>query len=72
MNYCIIPTADLDNINFTEIIESINTLRYNLEGSEFIVKFKGSTPLDLQQYQIYTHLQIRTLITNPSNGWQKE
>lgn len=70
MKYIIIPTADLDQINFIQVLENKNTLRYNLDGTKFIVKFKGSIPLDLQQYVIYTHSEILNVITNPINGWQ--
>jgi hypothetical protein len=42
--YAIIQTSDLANIDFSQIGEtSANTLRYNLAGTEFIIKW-DTTP----------------------------
>ena len=39
-HYAIINTSDLSNIDFSQIGEtSENTLRYNLAGTEFIIKW---------------------------------
>ena len=48
--YIIVDSNDLDYINFNQIIENKNSLRYNIKKTEFIVKFKGDTPTDLKQY----------------------
>ena len=43
-HYAIIQTSDLSNIDFSQIGEtSANTLRYNLAGTEFVIKW-NSTP----------------------------
>lgn len=43
-HYAIINTSDLLNIDFSQIGEtSANTLRYNLAGTEFVIKW-NSTP----------------------------
>ena len=43
-HYAIIQTSDLSNIDFSQIGEtSANTLRYNLSGTEFVIKW-NSTP----------------------------
>ena len=43
-HYAIINTSDLSNIDFSQIGEtSANTLRYNLAGTEFVIKW-NSTP----------------------------
>ncbi len=45
MKYVIIDSSDKDNINFSEVSEtSAETLRYSLDGSQIVLKFKGSTP----------------------------
>ena len=42
--YAIINTSDLSNIDFSQIGEtSADTLRYNLAGTEFIIKW-NTTP----------------------------
>ena len=42
--YAIINTSDLSNIDFSQIGEtSADTLRYNLAGTEFVIKW-NSTP----------------------------
>ena len=42
--YAIIQTSDLSNIDFSQIGEtSADTLRYNLAGTEFIIKW-NTTP----------------------------
>lgn len=42
--YAIINTSDLSNIDFAQIGEtSADTLRYNLAGTEFVIKW-NSTP----------------------------
>ena len=43
-HYAIIQTSDLSSIDFSQIGEtSENTLRYNLAGTEFVIKW-NSTP----------------------------
>jgi hypothetical protein len=43
-HYAIIQTSDLSNIDFSQIGEtSQDTLRYNLAGTEFVIKW-NSTP----------------------------
>ena len=43
-HYAIINTSDLSNIDFSQIGEtSADTLRYNLAGTEFVIKW-NSTP----------------------------
>ena len=43
-HYAIINTSDLSNIDFSQIGEtSENTLRYNLAGTEFVIKW-NTTP----------------------------
>jgi hypothetical protein len=43
-HYAIIETSDLSNIDFSQIGEtSADTLRYNLAGTEFVIKW-NTTP----------------------------
>jgi hypothetical protein len=69
MKYCIIPTSEIENINFAETVEFRDTLRYNIEGTEFIVKYRETKPESLEPYADYTHTEILEFINNPANGW---
>ena len=69
MEYCIIPTIEIDNINFAKVVEFRETLRYSLDGSEFISKYEGEKPETLNQYNSLNHKDIRAFINNPANGW---
>lgn len=69
--YCIIPSIDIDNIDFSKVIESRDTVRYKLDNSEFIVKYLGIKPEFLNNYTDISKSEIRTLINNPANGWIK-
>jgi uncharacterized radical SAM superfamily Fe-S cluster-containing enzyme len=69
MKYCIIPTTEIDNINFAQVVEFRETLRYSLDDSQFILKYEGEKPETLQQYNSLNHQQILEFINNPANGW---
>ena len=69
MKYCIIPTSEIDNINFEEVVEFRDTLRYKTDESEFIVKYTHTKPTSLEPYADYTHSEILEFINNPANGW---
>lgn len=69
MKYCIIPTSEIDNINFAEVVEFRDTLRYKTDESEFIVKYTQTKPTSLEPYADYTHSEILEFINNPANGW---
>tara|TARA_R100001594_G_scaffold126050_1_gene163172 strand:- start:1458 stop:1682 length:225 start_codon:yes stop_codon:yes gene_type:complete len=67
--YCIIETSEIDNINFETVLESRNTIRYKIDNSEFIVKYSGNKPADLDGFTDYSHTEILEIINNPANGW---
>lgn len=69
MKYCIIPTTEIENINFAEVVEFRDTLRYKTDESEFIVKYSKTKPLSLEPYIDYSHFAILEFINNPANGW---
>lgn len=69
MRYCIIPANELNNINFSTVVENKDTVRYNLTENEFIVKYMNIKPECLESYTDYMHSEILTIINNPSNGW---
>tara|TARA_R100001440_G_scaffold23448_3_gene38219 strand:- start:175 stop:393 length:219 start_codon:yes stop_codon:yes gene_type:complete len=69
MKYCIIPYNKIDDINFSEVIEKKESVRFNLDNTEFIVKYNGEKPSSLSEYQEMTREQIILITTNPENGW---
>lgn len=43
--YAIVPIAQLNNINYSEVEQTdATTVRKNLAETEFVVKWEGSTP----------------------------
>ena len=45
LTYITVHTNQLDNIDFSEIIEtSIDTVRKSIDESEFVAKWEGETP----------------------------
>jgi hypothetical protein len=61
-HWCIIPTLDKDNIDFSQVIENETTLRYSLDGTKFIVKYDGEQPSTLTGYTEYSHSEILTIL----------
>ena len=68
--YIILEDTEVSSINFNEIIEdSVDTLRYSVDGTKTIVKFKGTTPDFLDGKTQYTHKEI--LIIVGTSEWNK-
>lgn len=43
--YVIIPTSEINNINFDQVLESsADTCRYSVDGSQTFVKYQGEMP----------------------------
>ena len=59
--YVIITKEEVANIDFSQVIEtSVNTLRYNNDGTKTFVKFEGVTPSFLNGKTQYTNDEILT------------
>ena len=73
LKYVIINKEELDSVDFEMVIEdSIDSLRYSLNGDKTILKFRGETPkfLDLKTRKMtYNLVEITEIIGNPDNGW---
>ena len=68
--YIILEATEVSSINFNEIEENnIDTLRYSVDGTQTIVKFKGTTPDFLVGKTQYTHEEI--LIIVGTSEWNK-
>ena len=70
--YVIINTSETGSIDFSQVNEtSVDTLRFNLSGSQTFVKFDGETPSFLDGKTQYSHSEIRSILagedwTDPS------
>ena len=61
--YVIINTSETGSIDFSQVNEtSVDTLRFNISGSQTFVKFDGDTPSFLSGKTLYTHSEIRTIL----------
>lgn len=40
LTYAIINTTDKDNVNFKEVIQEPSTVRYSLDGTQFVIKYE--------------------------------
>jgi len=71
MKYVIIPSSELSNIDFSQVLEtSASTLRYSLDSSEFLLKFEGETPSFLEGKTTYDYEQIMEILDSPE--WTQE
>jgi hypothetical protein len=47
--YVIIPTSEINNVNFTEVLETApGTCRYSVDSTKTFVKYEGDMPLSVQ------------------------
>jgi hypothetical protein len=73
-HYAIIQTSDLANIDFSQIGEtSADTLRYNLAGTEFVIKW-NTTPTFISDGSVVpvselTHAEA--LILMATSAWSE-
>ena len=69
--YVIINTSETGSIDFSQVNEtSVDTLRFNLSGSQTFVKFDGDTPTFLDGKTQYSHSEILTVLD--SDDWNPE
>lgn len=63
MIYVILNSSELPNVDFNQVLQtSADTLRYSLDGSKFVVKFKGETPGFLIGEPQYTKEEILPIL----------
>jgi hypothetical protein len=64
MNYVILPSSELSTVDFSEVAEtSESTLRYSLDNSKFILKYKGEQPSFLSGTTEYTKVEILLILS---------
>ena len=57
--YVIVDSSELGSVNFDQVLEtSADTLRYNLPGTQAVLKFTGDTPSFLEGKTQYSHSEI--------------
>lgn len=70
MKYIIFEKANVDQINFEQVIEtSLETLRSSIDEQYVILKFIGDTPSFLDGLTQHSHSEILEIINDPENGW---
>jgi|TARA_R110002012_G_scaffold304650_1_gene508257 hypothetical protein len=73
MKYAILNTSDINTVDFSKVKQTdANSVRKNLDGTKFIVKFEGDTPDFLDGVTLYTNQQMLEILWNIDNGWQLE
>ena len=71
MIYVIIEASEVDNVNFTQVVENnTNSIRYKADDSQAIVKFQGDTPSFLEGKTQYSHSEILAIVNTAE--WNPE
>lgn len=61
--YVIMDQSEVSSVDFNQVMQtSANTLRYSLDGSNFLLKFEGDTPSFLEGKTQYNHSEILTIM----------
>ena len=69
--YVIIESSEVSSVNFAEVMEtSAETLRYSVDETKTLVKFRGDTPSFLDGKTQYTHSEILNILN--SAEWTPE
>ena len=70
--YCILTSAEVgaEDFDWDVVLESPDSLRWNLAGTETFVKWEGETPADLVGKTLKTYEQMKTLLITPA--WRAE
>ena len=68
--YIIFNVSELSTLDFSQVLEtSINTINYNIAGTQTIVKYVGNMPSSIQALTTkegpYTHSEITTILDGP-------
>ncbi len=67
--YIIIPTSEINNINFNDVLETApETCRYSVDGSKTFVKYDGNMPSSVgnitNKSQEYSHSEIIEILSS--------
>ncbi len=69
-HYVILEAKDLDAIQWSDVLEDRDSVRFSNDGSHFVVKYDGVQPQSLQHLRgvEYTYEGIQRLL-NTSEEW---
>jgi|TARA_R110002020_G_scaffold149428_4_gene325710 hypothetical protein len=71
MKYLLILAEQVSDIDFSKVLEtSQDTLRYNNDRSQALLKFKGDTPIFLEGKRLYDYDEIMEILNSPE--WTQE
>lgn len=76
--YVIIPTSEINNVNFSEVLETApGTCRYSVDSSKTFVKYDGTQPPSVatisSKSQEYSYEEILSILsTEEWNSHQNE
>tara|TARA_Y100000361_G_scaffold123067_1_gene115581 strand:+ start:1904 stop:2122 length:219 start_codon:yes stop_codon:yes gene_type:complete len=71
MKYTLILAEEVSSVDFSQVLEtSEDTLRYNNERSQALLKFKGETPSFLEGKTLYDYEEIMEILDSPD--WTQE
>ena len=62
--YVIIDTSSKSKVDFSQVVESEDNLRYSIDGSRFVVKFDGDSPSSISSLGVteYDHAGILSIM----------
>lgn len=61
--FIIIDSLEVASVDFNQVFEdSIDTLRYSIDGTKTFVKFEGDTPSFLDGKTQYSHAEMRSIL----------
>ena len=65
--YIIIPATEINNIDFTEVLEtSADTCRYSVDGTQTFIKYEGDVPESVaaiaDKSQKYSHSELLKIL----------
>ena len=71
--YGIILTADIDNVDFSQVPQNRDTVRYSLDGTQFVIKWNSdAVPTFITDGSVIPFLTLtheQCLVLMASNEW---
>ncbi len=70
--YVIISSSDLPRVNFEEVLEDQNYLRYSVDGGRVVLKYEGRNPPSITSLTsvFYTYEEIVSIMD--TSDWTPE
>lgn len=63
--YVITDATEASSFDFSKLVDSIDTVRYNLDNSKVLARFEGDTPSFLIGEPQYTQEEILPIVDGP-------